>query len=69
MRVYMAQASALPILKSVVQREGEGRGTISLVLTLEDGSEVDVDLPGRYNLSAPVRAAVKAIPGIAVQDL
>jgi DNA polymerase-3 subunit alpha len=69
MRVFMAQPSALPVLKSVVEREGTGRGVISLVLTLEDGSEVDVELPGGYNLTGPVRAAVKGIPGIMVQDL
>jgi len=45
-----------------------GRGRVALVLATEDGDEVEMALPGAYRLSAEMRRAIKAIPGMIVED-
>jgi hypothetical protein len=44
------------------------RGQIALVLSTGDGDEVEMALPGGYRLSAEMRRAIKAIPGMVVED-
>ena len=59
-------------LNSITQRlTARGEGEVSLVLMLAaDRSEVEVRLPGRFQVSAQVAGALKAIPGIvAVEHL
>ena len=42
-----------------------GEGEVSLVLMLEaDRSEVEMHLPGQFNVTAEIAGALKAIPGI-----
>jgi DNA polymerase-3 subunit alpha len=65
----VGQAEPLGSLKAVLEREGRGRGRVALVLDLADGQEVEFELPGAYRLSPAGRQAIKAIPGIEVQDL
>jgi len=48
---------------------GGGRARIAFVLGLADGQEVEMELPGGYRLSPAMRQAIKAIPGVVVQDL
>ncbi|MET4808016.1 DNA polymerase III subunit alpha [Limibacillus sp. MBR-115] len=69
LRVYLRDDKALTSLHSVLSREGRGRSEVSLVLTLGDGREVEMGLPGGFSLSAEGRQAIKAIPNIEVQDL
>ncbi len=69
LRVYLRDDKALTSLHSVLSREGRGRSEVSLVLTLGDGREVEMGLPGGFSLSAQGRQAIKAIPNIEVQDL
>ena len=45
-----------------------GRGRVALVLATEDGDEVEMALPGAYRLTAEMRRAIKAIPGMIVED-
>ena len=53
-------------LSSLTQRlAGRGEGEISLVLMIEkDRSEVEVKLPGRFQVTPQVAGAIKAIPGV-----
>jgi DNA polymerase-3 subunit alpha len=76
LRLYMRDAAALHSLQSLLDREtGEGNGAnggkarISLVLETADGDEVEVELPSNYRLSGEMRQAIKAIPGLVVEDL
>ncbi len=69
LKVYLEDMAPLSSLKSHLEREGRGRGTVSLVLALTGGQEVEIELPGGYALSQAGRQAIKAIPGIEVQDL
>jgi DNA polymerase-3 subunit alpha len=44
------------------------RGRIALVLAAGEGGEVELELPSAYRLSAEMRRAIKAIPGMTVED-
>ena len=68
LRVFMNDPEPLESLKSLLERETEGRGHIKLVLDLADGQEVELELPGGYRLSPAARQAIKAVPGLVVQD-
>ncbi|MEX0840839.1 MAG: DNA polymerase III subunit alpha [Xanthobacteraceae bacterium] len=39
-------------------------GEVSMVLMLEEGTEVEVKLPGRFNVSPQIAGALKAVPGV-----
>ncbi len=69
LRLFLDQTEALDRLRSVLERETKGRGRVSLVLDLADGQEVELELPGGYRLTPPVRQALKSLPGVEVQDL
>ncbi len=38
------------------------------VLMLNDGSEVEIKLPGRYRLDAALRGALKSAPGVVMLE-
>jgi DNA polymerase-3 subunit alpha len=70
LRIYLRDPGPVGSLKQLIERERRGKGRISFVLDLEGGREVEMHLPGGYAVSAPTRAAIKAVPGIVeVQDL
>jgi len=39
-------------------------GEVSMVLILQEGTEVEVKLPGRFKVSPQIAGAIKAIPGV-----
>jgi DNA polymerase-3 subunit alpha len=76
LRVYLSDPERLESLKSVLARatgeaaEANSRpGRVQLVLDLAERGEVEMELPSAYRLPAEIRQAIKAIPGVNVQDL
>ena len=80
LRLFLRDPEPLPHLKSVLARDGNGasgdevaavagRAKIAFVLGLSDGQEAEMELPGGYRLSPQLRQAIKAIPGVVVQDI
>ncbi len=63
LRVFVAEAEALPRLKSLISRETGGRGRVTVVLDLPR-SEIELALPGGFRINPGIRAAVKSLPGI-----
>ena len=63
LRIFVAEAEALPRLKSVISREAGGRGRVTVVLDLPS-REIEVALPGGFRIDPKIRAAVKSLPGI-----
>ena len=54
-----------PPIESVAKRlEPRGDAEVSVVVLLEEGTEVELRLPGRYKVSPQVAGAIKAIPGV-----
>ncbi len=68
MRIWLKRTEALPHIKSLLDREGRGRGRVSLMPVLQsagpDGPEVEVALPGGFAVTARLRQALKLIPGV-----
>jgi DNA polymerase-3 subunit alpha len=63
LRVFIAEAEALPRLKNLISREAGGRGRVTVVLDLPS-REVELALPGGFRINPGIRAAVKSLPGI-----
>jgi DNA polymerase-3 subunit alpha len=52
-------------LDSILKRlEPRGDGEITFILRLQDGSEADVRLAGRFKVSPQIAGAIKAVPGV-----
>ncbi len=68
MRIWLKRTEALPHIRSLLDREGRGRGRVSLMPILEssglDGREVEVALPGGFAVTARLRQALKLVPGV-----
>jgi DNA polymerase-3 subunit alpha len=75
LRVFLQSAEPIELVrKRLAPNGGNGKpeklGEVSFVLSLADGSEVEVKLPGRYPISPQIAGAMKAVPGvIAVQEM
>ncbi len=44
--------------------QASGDGEVSVVLLLQQGTEVEVKLPGRFKVSPQIAGAIKAVPGV-----
>jgi DNA polymerase-3 subunit alpha len=68
LKVFLDQPDALPGLKSRLGQRtmrGKGTGKVSLVLMLDHGArEVELDLPGAYQITPQVRGALKSVIGV-----
>ena len=64
LKIFVADPTTLPSLKSILDRQGRGRGKVSLVLDVGPAREVEVKIPGAWAINAAARAAIKAIPGV-----
>ncbi len=62
LRVFLRDA--MPIEGLAKRLEPKGDGEISVVLMLDEGTEVEVKLPGRFKVSPQVAGAIKAVPGV-----
>jgi DNA polymerase-3 subunit alpha len=70
LRIFLRDPKPIESVKQVMQRQGRGRGKMSLVLELDRAREVEMAIPGEWAISAATRAAIKAIPGVVdVQDI
>ncbi len=53
-----------PLQNGGVRNGAEGDGEVSMVLLLQNGSEVEVKLPGRFKVSPQIAGAIKAVSGV-----
>src|SRR6185437_6367331 len=51
-------------LEPIARSAANGDGEVSMVLMLEQGTEVEVKLPGRFKVSPQIAGAIKAVPGV-----
>ncbi len=66
LRVHLSPGSAEieALRKRLEAGVGQKGGEIMLIASLSGGREVELKLPGRYNLDAPLRGALKTAPGV-----
>ncbi len=70
MRIWLQQTEAVPHIRTLLAREGNGRGRVILVPRIEDEQEVEIILPGGFNVTPRLAQALKILPGIErVEDL
>ena len=69
--VFLKDPQPIDNIRSILDREAGGpggRGRVAFVLGLAGGGEAEVALPGRYKLSPGLFRAIKAVPGVTLQD-
>jgi DNA polymerase-3 subunit alpha len=70
MRVWLEQTETVAHIRALLEREGKGRGKVVLVPRLEEAQEVEITLPGGFNVSPRLSQALKVLPGVQrVEDL
>lgn len=69
LRVFLRGEEPLPSIERQLPK-GRGDGDVSLVLMLDKGQrEVEVQLPGRYQLSPQIASALRAVNGVVQVEL
>jgi len=70
MRVWLQRMEAVPHIRALLDREGRGRGRVVLVPRLDAEQDVEITLPGGFNVSPRLAQALKVLPGVdRVEDL
>jgi DNA polymerase-3 subunit alpha len=64
LRIEIAAMDALEPLRALLEREGRGKGEVILIPRTGPGQEVELTLPGRWNVSPRLAQALKVIPGV-----
>jgi len=64
LRIEVAGMEAIEPLRTLLEREGKGRGEVILIPRTGPGQEVELTLPGRWNVSPRLAQAMKVIPGV-----
>jgi DNA polymerase-3 subunit alpha len=64
-RLWLDQTAAIDHIRTLLEREGKGRGRVMLVPVTGPGQEVEIALPGLFNVSPRLMQAMKVLPGVA----
>lgn len=65
LRVWLTETAAVAHIRALLTQEGQGRGEVILCPRLDAHREAEIRLPGRFNVSPKLAAALKVMPGIA----
>ena len=63
-RVWLCETAAVPHIHKVLGRESGGRGRVTLVPSIGNEQDVEIALPGGYNVSPRLAQALKSLPGV-----
>ncbi len=63
-RLEFDSAAAIAHIRAILDREGQGKGRVSLVPRLGPGQDIEVALPGGYNVTPRMMQAMKVLPGV-----
>ncbi len=70
LRIWLDRTEALPHIRALLDREGKGRGRVTLVPKTGLERNLDVILPGGFNVTAKLAQAMKLVPGVElVEDM
>jgi DNA polymerase-3 subunit alpha len=64
-RLWLEGTAAVPHVRDLLLREGRGKGRVVLIARTAPGQEVELALPGSFNVSPKLMQAMKVLPGIA----
>jgi DNA polymerase-3 subunit alpha len=63
-RVWLRETAAVPHIRDLLGRESGGRGRVTLVPSIGTEQDVEIALPGRYNVTPRLAQALKSLPGV-----
>ncbi|ODU57212.1 MAG: DNA polymerase III subunit alpha, partial [Acetobacteraceae bacterium SCN 69-10] len=70
MRIWLEQTEAVAHIRTLLDREGRGRGRVVLVPRIGQEQEVEITLPGGFNVTPRLAQALKVMPGVErVEDI
>ncbi len=68
-RVWLERTDAVEPIRTLLAREGAGRGRVVLIPRVAAEQDVEIVLPGGFNVSPRLAQAMKLLPGVArVED-
>ncbi|NNG04163.1 MAG: DNA polymerase III subunit alpha, partial [Inquilinus sp.] len=62
--IFLGDGKAVKPLHALLEREGQGRGRVNLMVPLGDGREAEIVLPRGYAIGAKTRAALRSTQGV-----
>jgi len=63
LRVWLQASEAVPHIRAILERE-KGRGRVVLVPKIGDDREIEIALPGGYNVTPRLAQSIKSISGV-----
>jgi DNA polymerase-3 subunit alpha len=70
MRVWLRQTEVVAHIRALLDREGRGRGRVVLIPRLDPAQDVEITLPGGFNVTPRLAQAMKVLPGVErVEDI
>ena len=66
-RVWLTESASVPHIRTLLDQAGRAKGRVVLVPRLADGAaeEVEIALPGGFQVTPRLAQALKVIPGVA----
>ena len=64
MRIWLDRTEAVPHIRSILAREGKGRGRVTLVPRVGDTQAVEITVPGGFQVTPRLAQALKVVPGV-----
>ena len=63
-RLWLRESAAVPHIRDILGRESGGRGRVTLVPNIGSNQDVEIALPGGYNVTPRLAQALKSLPGV-----
>jgi DNA polymerase-3 subunit alpha len=64
-RLWLESTAAVEPIRTLLAREGRGKGRVVMVARTGQGQEVEMALPGSFAVSPKLMQAMKVVPGVA----
>ena len=64
MRVWLERTDAVAHIRTLLGREGRGKGRVVLVPRIDAAQSVEIALPGGFNVTPRLAQALKVVPGV-----
>ena len=64
LRVWLEKTEAVPHIRALLDREGKGRGRVVLIPRLGADRDVEISLPGGFNVTPRLAQALKSLQGV-----
>ena len=63
-RVWLERTEAVPHIRAILGSEAGGRGKVVLIPRVNSVQEVEITLPGRFNVTPRLTQVLQAVPGV-----